>query len=220
MWKDWPAQVCGAADCRGLVFSRYGYGQSTPRPIDEKRPASYLHTQAEQALPALLKALNLQHDRPILFGHSDGGSIALLYAAMYPEQVKAIAVAAPHIFVEDISIKGIAQARDIYLSTDFPQKLGRHHQDVESVFWSWNETWLEPEFRAWNIESYVSQIQCPVLAIQGENDEYGTLEQIRGIKRLASQTQLCIIPDCGHSPHRDQPEVVIQALIGFMKGLD
>lgn len=217
MWKDWPAQVCATANCRGLVFSRYGYGQSTPRRSDEKRAVSYLHTEADQALPALLKSLNLEHERPILFGHSDGGSIALLYAAMFPERVKAIAVAAPHIFVEDISIAGgIAQARDIYLSTDFRQKLGRYHQDVDSVFWSWNETWLAPEFGAWNIESYVSQIQCPVLAIQGVDDEYGTLEQIRGIKRLADQTQLCIIPDCGHSPHRDQPEVVTQALIAFI----
>lgn len=220
MWKNWPAEVCAAADCRGLVFSRYGYGLSTPHPNDEKRPVSYLHAQAADALPALFQALGLEHERPVLFGHSDGGSIALLYAAMFPERTKAIAVAAPHIFVEDITIRGIQQAREIYLATDLPQKLARYHQDVDSVFWAWNDVWLDPAFRGWNIESYIGKIQCPVLAIQGENDEYGTLEQIRGIKRLASQTELCILPGCGHSPHRDQPDVVISALAEFIVRLD
>lgn len=220
MWRDWPASVCAAADCRGLVFSRYGYGQSTPRPMDEKRPITYLHVQANEALPALFTALGLEHERPVLFGHSDGGSIALLYAAMFPDRVKAIAVAAPHIFVEDITIEGIEQARDIYLSTDLAKKLERHHQDVDSVFWSWNEVWLEPEFRLWNIEAEVSRIQCPILAIQGENDEYGTLEQIRGIKRLADQTELCVLANCGHSPHRDQPAAVANAVANFIARLD
>jgi pimeloyl-ACP methyl ester carboxylesterase len=220
MWRDWPAQVCAAANCRGLVFSRYGYGQSTARPLSEARPITYLHTQAQDALPKLFDALGMAHERPVLFGHSDGGSIALLYAATYPDRVKAIAVAAPHIFVEDVTIEGIRQAREVYLSTDLASKLGRHHKDVDSVFWSWNDVWLQPEFRAWNIESVIEKIQCPVLAIQGEGDEYGTLEQIRGIKRLAPHTELCIIPDCGHSPHRDQPQVVISALTSFLKRVD
>lgn len=220
MWRDWPAHVCAAANCRGLVFSRYGYGQSTPRPPAETRPISYLHTQAQDALPKLFEALGIANERPVLFGHSDGGSIALIYAATYPDQVKAIAVAAPHIFVEDVTIEGIRQAREVYLSTDLSSKLARHHKDVDSVFWSWNDVWLQPEFRAWNIEGVLGQIKCPVLAIQGEGDEYGTLEQIRGIKRLAPQTELCIIPDCGHSPHRDQPQVVISALTSFLKRVE
>jgi pimeloyl-ACP methyl ester carboxylesterase len=220
LWKDWPARACAALDCRGLIFSRYGYGESTSRPHDEKWPADFMHTQARQALPALFKALNLEEERPVLFGHSDGGSIALLYAAMYPEKVKAIAVAAPHIFVEDVTVASIEEAKQAYLNTDLPRKLARYHRDPDSAFWGWNDIWLDPDFRAWNIESYLKDIQCPVLAIQGENDEYGSLEQIYGIRRIATQTKLCIIPDCGHSPHRDQPEVVIDALSTFMASLD
>lgn len=219
MWKDWPAQVCAAVNCRGLVFSRYAYGKSTPRPYDEKWSVDFMHDQARHALPALFQALNLQHERPVLFGHSDGGSIALLYAAMYPGKIKAIAVAAPHIFVEDVTIENIEAARLAYLNTDLPKKLGRYHQDADSAFWGWNDIWLNPEFRAWNIESFLASIRCPVLAIQGENDEYGTLEQVEGIQRKTPQTELCIIPDCGHSPHRDQPDTVIRAVTRFLGNL-
>jgi len=219
MWKDWPARVCAATGSRGLVFSRYGYGQSTPRADGLKRSPDYMHVEARDALPALFRALSLEHEKPVLVGHSDGGSIALLYAAMYPERVKGIAVAAPHIFVEEITLAGIRAAREVYLSTDLPQKLGRYHRDPDSVFWSWNDIWLMPEFRSWNIESYVSRIRCPILAIQGEDDEYGTLEQIRGIQRLAAQTELCILPACGHSPQRDQPAAVTAALADFIRRL-
>ena len=220
MWKDWPAQVCAAANCRGLVFSRYGYGASSPRPSDEKWPVTFMHTQAQEALPALFKALKLEDERPVLFGHSDGGSIALLYAAMYPEKTKAIIVAAPHIFVEDVTVSNIRDARAAYLNTDLPQKLKRYHQDPDSAFWGWNDIWLDPDFLAWNIESYLDKIHCPVLAIQGEDDEYGSLEQIHGIKRIASQTKLCIIANCRHSPHKDQPDTVIKAITGFMATLN
>lgn len=216
MWRDWPRKVCHAIGCRGLVFSRYGYGQSTPRPMDEARGVDYLHVQAHEALPAMLQELGLEDERPVLFGHSDGGTIALLYAAMFPQSVSAIAVAAPHIFVEDITLDGIRKAMEIYQSTDFPARLARHHRDGESVFRSWVDIWLTQEFRDWNIEAFLDDISCPVLAIQGVDDEYGTLEQIRGIKRRAPQTQLLEIPACGHSPHRDQPDVLIQALQEFM----
>lgn len=216
MWRDWPEKVCAAASCRGLVYSRYGYGRSTPRPMDEIRGLDYLHVQAQDALPALLEALDLSDEKPILYGHSDGGSIALLYAASLPDRVGAIAVAAPHIFVEDITIEGIRKALDIYRTTDFPSKLARHHKDAESVFRAWVDIWLTPEFRAWNIEDLLKNIRCPVLAIQGMDDEYGTLEQIRGIKRHVPHTELLEIPECGHSPHRDQSEVVINALCEFI----
>lgn len=217
MWRDWPEQVCRALNCRGLVYSRYGYGQSTPRLPNEPRTSDYLHQEAYNDLPALLSALELQHEKVVLYGHSDGGSIALLFAARYPERVQAIAVAAPHYFVEDITITGIRAAKHIYTSTDLAARLTRHHRDPDSVFWSWNDTWLKPEFKLWNIESVLAQIGCPVLAIQGTDDEYGTLEQIKGIQRHATQTRLCIIPDCGHSPHRDQSETVILELGQFLQ---
>ena len=219
MWRDWPAQVCEAANCRGLVFSRYGYGASTARPLEEKWPVDYLHTQAEQALPAFFESLGLNDECPVLYGHSDGGTIALLYAAMFPERVKGIAVAAPHIFVEDVTIDNIHLAREAYLSTDLPARLARYHADPDSAFWAWNDIWLDPSFRSWNIEAFLEQIRCPVLAIQGEDDHYGTLEQIKGIKHRAPQTELLILPDCGHSPHKDQPEQITRALVSFMASL-
>lgn len=219
MWRDWPDQLCNKLQCRGLVYSRYGYGQSSPRFPGDLRTPQYLHTEAEFALPALLQALNLSDERPILFGHSDGGSIALLYAALFPDRVKAIAVAAPHIFVEDITLDGIVEAAEIARTTDLIPKLGRHHRDPQTVFSSWNDTWRLAEFRSWNIEKEVSQIRCPILAMQGENDEYGTLQQIKGIKQLAEQTQLCIIPDCGHSPHRETPGAVNAAMLYFVQSV-
>jgi pimeloyl-ACP methyl ester carboxylesterase len=181
-----------------------------------------MHRQAQEVLPAFFAALGIDArcDRPLLFGHSDGGSIALLYAAMYPDAVGGIAVAAPHIFVEDVTIANIEQARDAYAATDLRQKLARHHADPDSAFRGWNDVWLDPDFRAWNIEEYLPRIACPVLAIQGEDDEYGTLAQIRGIQRLAPQTRLLVLPACRHSPHRDQPEAVIRAIAGFIGGLD
>jgi len=221
MWKDWPQRACAAAGCRGLVFSRYGHGQSTPRQAGEQRPIHYLHDEARDVLPALFAALGIdaRHDRPVLFGHSDGASIALLYAAMHPQAVAGIVVAAPHIFVEDITVANIRVARGVYLDTDLPARLARHHIDADAAFWAWNDTWLSPTFRAWNIEEYLPRIHCPVLAMQGVDDEYGTLEQIRGIRRGAPQTRLLEIPDCGHSPHKDRPDLVIAAVAGFVAGL-
>ncbi len=222
MWKDWPTQVCEAAGCRGLVYSRYGYGRSTARPRDDAWPVDFMHREAHDVLPALLEVLgvNARRDKPVLFGHSDGGSIALLYAARYPDAVAGVIAAAPHILVEDVSVTSIAAARRAYLESDLRVRLGRHHQDVDSAFWGWNDIWLNPEFRAWNIEDDLSRIACPVLAIQGAGDEYGTLEQVRGIRRRAPQTELLEIPDCGHSPHRDQPATVIQAVARFVGALE
>lgn len=222
MWKDWPQRVCDAAACRGLVFSRYGYGQSTPRPPAEKWPVTFMHDQAREVLPALLKALHIDadRDRPILFGHSDGGSIALLYAAMHPHAIAGLVVAAPHVFVEDVTIAHIEQARQAYLHTDLPTKLARYHADADSAFWGWNDIWLNPAFRAWNIQEYLPRIECPLLAIQGRDDEYGTMAQIHSIHEAAAQTRLLKIPDCRHSPHIDQPDVVIRAVADFIGGLN
>ena len=177
-----------------------------------------MHRQAFEVLPALLDALGV-NEKPWLLGHSDGGSIALLYASRFPEQVAGLVVMAPHIFVEDITVANIEIARKTYLETDLPDKLGRYHDSADSAFWGWNRIWLHPPFRDWNIEGELAALGCPVLAIQGVDDEYGSLAQIRGIRRLAPQTELLELPDCGHSAHKDQPARVIQAVAGFVGGL-
>ena len=214
MWRDFPARLCEAAGVRGLVYSRPGYGRSTPRPREEAWGPDFMHRQAREVLPALLQHLGIE--RPWLFGHSDGGSIALLHAAAFPDAQRGAIVLAPHILVEDISVASIARAREAYLGTDLKQRLGRYHDDADSAFFGWNDVWLSPAFRAWSIEEEIRAIRCPLLAMQGLDDEYGTLEQVRGIARRVPQAQLLEIPHCGHSPHKDQPEAVIEAVRTFL----
>lgn len=218
MWKDFPQRLCDAAACRGLVYSRPGYGRSTPRAAGEPLGIDFMHQQARQVLPALLTALGVDArvDRPWLLGHSDGGSIALLYAASYPDQIAGAIVLAPHILVEDLSVSSIRKVRMAYFDTDLRQRLARHHDDPDSAFWGWNDIWLKPEFRQWSIEAEISAIRCPLLAVQGLDDEYGTLEQINGIARRAPHTELLKLASCGHSPHRDQPEALIAAAVNFI----
>jgi pimeloyl-ACP methyl ester carboxylesterase len=210
-WKDFPEQFCRANGLRGLVFSRYGYGRSTPRPPGERWQPDFMHRQAWEVLPALFAQLGarLGPARPWLFGHSDGASIALLHAARHGEQLSGVVVMAPHIMVEQAGLSAIRQAREAYLDGGLRERLARYHADVDSAFRGWNDAWLDPAFGAWDIRAEVARIRVPLLAIQGEDDEYGTLEQIRGIARLAPQTRLLELPDCGHSPHRDQPARVI-----------
>ena len=212
MWKDFPARLCAEPGFKGLVFSRYGYGRSTPKPPNERWPVSFMHEQAFDVLPALFDALGVH--RPWLFGHSDGGSIALLHAARFP--VAGLVVVAPHILVEDLSIASIEKARAAYAGTDLRQRLARYHADPDSAFRGWNDIWLDPSFRAWNIEPELARIEAPVLAVQGEDDEYGTLEQIRGIARALPKTRLLVMPECGHSAHRDQPEELIRHTTEFI----
>ena len=215
MWRDFPQRLCDAASLRGLVYSRPGYGRSTPRAPDERWSSDFMHRQAQQLLPALRTALGI--DEPAwLLGHSDGGSIALLHAAHCPEAVAGLVVMAPHLFVEDISTDSIRQAREAFQHTDLPQRLARHHDDVDSAFWGWNDIWLDPAFRGWNIEAELPQIRCPVLAVQGVDDEYGTLAQIRRLRGPVPQVQCLELAACGHSPHRDQPAQVIAAIAGFI----
>ncbi len=219
MWRDFPAQLCDALQCRGLVYSRPGYGQSTPRAADEPLAPDFMHRQAHEVLPALLQALGVDaiEDKPWLLGHSDGGSIALLYAARFPEQLAGAIVLAPHILVEDISIASITEARTAFETTDLRRRLARHHADGDSTFWGWNGIWLKPAFRSWNITADLRRITCPLLAVQGVNDEYGTLEQIRGIARVAPQCQLLELAACGHAPHRDQKDRLIAAIRNFFQ---
>lgn len=218
MWKDFPASFCQAAQCRGLVYSRPGYGQSTPRPNDETWDVDFMHRQAFEVLPAFLATLQIdpKQQKLWLFGHSDGASISLLYAAHYPQALAGAIVLAPHIMVEDLTVTSIEQARVTYQATDLPKKLARYHQDVDSAFWGWNTIWLHPAFRAWSIEDELATISCPLLAVQGLDDEYGSLEQIRGIARRVATAELLEIPACGHSPHRDQPTLLIKKVTDFM----
>jgi pimeloyl-ACP methyl ester carboxylesterase len=214
MWRDFPARLCEATGVRGLVYSRPGYGRSTPRGPQERWAPDFMHRQAREVLPALLAQLDVE--RPWLLGHSDGGSIALLYAAAFPQALRGAIVLAPHILVEEISVTSIRKAREAYLQTDLRQRLARYHDDPDSAFFGWNDIWLAPAFRDWSIEAELAAIRCPLLAIQGLGDEYGTLEQVRGIARRVPQTELLELPHCGHSPHKDQPQAVIEAVTQFV----
>lgn len=214
MWRDFPQKLCTAAGVRGLVYSRPGYGRSTPRAPEEFWDLDFMHRQAHEVLPALLAALGIT-GKPWLFGHSDGGSIALLHAARFP--LAGAIVLAPHILVEDLSVSSIEQARVAYETTDLKQRLAKYHDDPDSAFYGWNRIWLHPPFKQWSIEEEIRSIACPLLAVQGLDDEYGTLEQIRGIARRVPQTQLLELPDCGHSPHKDQPDKLIDASARFIR---
>ena len=219
MWRDYPTQLCDALDWRGLVYSRPGYGSSTPRAAREAWRPDFMHRQAHEVLPALLQALDIDAlaRPPWLFGHSDGGSIALLHAARFADRVAGAIVLAPHILVEGKSVLSIAAARSAYQATDLRQRLARHHDDPDSAFWGWNDIWLHPDFRAWTIEQEIGSIACPLLAVQGLDDEYGTLAQVRGIAQRVPQTRLLELPDCGHSPHRDQAAALTAAVTQFIQ---
>jgi pimeloyl-ACP methyl ester carboxylesterase len=218
MWRDFPQRVCDALGFRGLVYSRPGYGQSTSRADEEVWGVDFMHQQAFEVLPALLKALavDTQHDALWLLGHSDGGSIALLHAAKFPTQVQGAIVLAPHIIVEDLSVASIEKTRQAYLRTDLRARLAKHHANPDSAFWGWNRIWLNPAFRAWSIEAEVAAIRCPLLAVQGLDDEYGTLAQIRDLQQSVPHTQLLELPQCGHSPQRDQADALINAVSLFV----
>lgn len=216
MWKDFPRQLCAAGGFRGLVFSRPGYGRSSPRAPHEAWGPDFMHLQAQEVLPAFLAAVGVQG--PVwLFGHSDGASIALLHAAAHASSVCGLVVLAPHILVEDITVRNIEGARTAYQTSDLRARLGRYHDDPDSAFWGWNRIWLDPAFRAWNIEAELASVRAPVLAVQGLEDEYGTLAQIHGIARRVPGTQLLELAGCGHSPHRDRPEDVVRATVDFVR---
>lgn len=215
MWRDFPQRIADATGCEAIVYSRYGFGRSTP--LEKPRAVGYMHDEALQALPELLDKLAV--DRSILFGHSDGGSIALIHAGGAGRPLAGVIAMAPHVLVEDITVKGIAQTEVAWQTTDLRQRLGRYHQHVESTFRGWNDIWLHPDFRSWNIEAYLPDIACPILAIQGEDDEYGTMNQIERIAAQAADVDLVKLADCRHSPHKDQPDAVIAAVAEFVARL-
>ena len=213
MWRHFPEKLAAATGCRLVVWSRAGYGGSEPYP--EPRTPRYMHREGEEILPAFMAALGIE--RPLLIGHSDGGSIALIFAGAFPEVPLGVAVMAPHEFVEAVTLAGIRAARLAWETTDLPKKLARyHHEQTERVFGDWNDTWLSPVFRDWNIEEYLPKIRCPVLAMQGEDDEYATMRQIEVIAERLQGTQLVKLAHCGHSPHKDQELGVVAELTEFI----
>lgn len=219
MWRDFPARLAAATGCRTLVYSRYGYGQSDI--LQEDFKIDFMHREGREVLPELLGALDIE--QPVLVGHSDGASIALLHAGDGRYAVAGLAVMAPHCFVEEISIRSIEAARVAFETTDLADKLARHHRDARRTFHGWNDIWLDPDFRTWNIVGCLADIRCPILAIQGVDDEYGTMAQIEAIARQASAApavELLKLADCRHSPHRDQAQAAIDAIVRFVDRLD
>jgi pimeloyl-ACP methyl ester carboxylesterase len=216
LWRDFPDRIAQMTGCAALVYSRYGYGRSDP--LRESRPPEYLHHEALEVLPAVLDECRITD--PVLIGHSDGASIALLLAGAGLCPVRGAVVMAPHVFVEDITIAGIEAAKNAWAEGGLARALARYHDDAEAAFRGWNEAWLAPEFRAWNIEEYLSGIRCPLLAIQGVDDEYATLAQIDAIERQVSGPfERLDIPECRHTPWRDQPDLVADAITRFVAGL-
>jgi pimeloyl-ACP methyl ester carboxylesterase len=216
MWRDVPDAV--REELGGptiLVYSRPGYGRSTV--VAPSRPATFLRDEALGVLPVLLEELDIH--RPVLIGHSDGASIALEHAgAGHP--VSGLVVMAPHVFVEDISLEGVAAAKEAYLSGGLRQRLQRHHDDVDAMFWGWAGTWLSPEFRDWSIEDALSTITCPVLAIQGADDEYGTLAQLDAIEAaVPGGVERLVLAGCGHVPHVERRDEVLGAITRFIRAI-
>jgi pimeloyl-ACP methyl ester carboxylesterase len=215
MWKDLPAQLAARTGRDVIAYSRRGYGRSAP--IDGPRDVRYMHREGEVVLPGLLAALGIE--RAVLFGHSDGASIALICAGTHPTLVAALVLEAPHVFVEDLSVRSIAAAEAAWQATDLRRKLGRYHDDVEGAFRGWNDVWLDPRFRDWNIEEYAERVQCPVLVIQGEADEYGTLAHVESIVARVPEAQTLIVPGAGHGPHRDAADAVLERTASFVGAL-
>lgn len=216
-WRDLPATLAAATGATVIAYSRAGYGGSSPLPdgVDPRGPRrglrrpDFMHREADDVLPALLDALDVS--RPVLLGHSDGGSIALLHARRHP--VAAVIAIAPHVFVEPCSIAAITAAREAYLHGDLRARLARHHADVDGAFWGWNDVWLSDGFRAWDIVADLTTVTAPVLAIQGDADPYGTMAQVEAIARACPRTALLPIAGAGHAPHRDRPDQVRPAIV-------
>jgi pimeloyl-ACP methyl ester carboxylesterase len=219
---DWPTAICEATGRAGVVYSRRGYGQSQPVPAGRNfLKANYMHTEAFEVLPALLSHLQALHPgyaRPALLGHSDGATIALLYASRYA--VSACVAMAPHVVVEDVAVKAIAQATSAFEVGSLRERLSRHHADVDGAFRQWNDVWLSKAFRNFDIRVDCSRITAPLLLIQGLDDEYGTMRQLDEIAVAAPHARQVCLSACGHSPQRDQPQKTLEAVTGFLAGLD
>ena len=214
-WKGFPAVLVAATGLPGLIYERWGFGGSEPLALP--RPRDYLTEEAEVALPELLQECGIE--RPLLIGHSDGGSIALLYAAAFPDRPVACITEAAHVFVEKVTLAGIREADEAWRTTDLPARLARYHGDqAETVFRGWTETWLRNDFRDWRMTERLGAITCPLLVIQGADDQYGTRAQVEAIvDGSAGPATPLIVPDCGHAPHAEQQVVVLEAMARFIE---
>jgi len=237
MWRQrgrlWPAELCAATGRAGWMYSRRGYGQSdpvadvrgTPRRsgpwhIGRHEP-NYMHIEAHEVLPLLLDRLEIS--KPVLVGHSDGATIALLHASQRP--VAACVAMAPHTFVESMALSAIERARQLFEASSndadgLRQRLARHHRDVDNAFWQWNDVWLSEAFQAFDIRSELHSISAPLLLVQGVDDEYGSLEQLRAICGQVTHAISVELGSCGHSPHRDQPDRLLAEVGAFLEDVD
>ncbi len=216
-WRAWPLELARASGCGVLVYSRWGYGDSDP--VEPPRPMTYMHDEALVALPEVLDAAHVRDC--VLVGHSDGGSIALIAtgAGVVGARVRALALIAPHVFCEDVSVASISRAKDAFRHGDLRSKLARYHgANVDGAFWGWNRAWLDPGFRAWNIEEYLAGVTVPTLVVQGAADPYGTLAQVDAIERgvRAPFTRL-VLDSCGHAPWREAPGATMAAIVAHAR---
>jgi pimeloyl-ACP methyl ester carboxylesterase len=216
-WRDFPAALCSRTECGGFVYNRRGHGKSDP--LTGPRSVGFMHDEALTVLPRLLDIFEIS--RPILVGHSDGASIALIYAGSGIGRPAALALEAPHVFVEDVTVTRIDELRELYPSTDLRTKLARYHgPNADTLFSYWTEIWLRPEFRKWNIEEYLSDIDAPVLVIQGRNDDYGTERQVETIaSALKERCEPMMLDNCRHFPHLDQRSIVEGTMARFVREL-
>lgn len=213
LWRDFPAKLAASTGASAVVYSRYGYGESDP--IAAPHAPDYMHREALEALPELRQKLGIEN--PILIGHSDGASIALIHAGSGRWPVRALILEAAHVFVEDVTIASIEAAKSNFEHADLRDRLARYHVDSDSAFRGWNDIWLHPDFRRWNIGEFLPGIRCPVLAIQGADDPYGTLAQIDAVEQgVRGPFERLILPNCKHSPHRDQEATTLAAMAEFI----
>ncbi|MCW3168043.1 alpha/beta hydrolase [Chryseobacterium sp. 09-1422] len=217
LWRDFPEKLAEATQCNFLIYDRLGYGKSFPM-TTHKRENNYMELEAD-LLNDLLSELNIND--AILFGHSDGGTIALITASKYSEKVKALICEAGHIFVEDITVQGVKDALNAYRTTNLPERLQKYHGDkVDVIVKAWTDIWLSDQFRTWNIEPMLKNIACPLLFVQGENDEYGSLDQVdKTVTQISGNSEKFIIPNVGHTPHKETPEIVLNKATEFVNSI-
>jgi len=214
LWRGFPDRVAAATGRRAVAFSRLGHGWSDPPPAP--RTPAFMDSEAAHVVPAVRAALGLR--RPVLVGHSDGASIALLHAAAH--EVSALVVLAPHTFVEDAGLRAISETCRAYTGGELRERMARHHRDPDTTWRNWSGVWLHPEFRGWDIAPRLGTITCPVLAVQGTADPYGTVAHVEAIRDAVTRPVEIVLLACGHSPHLELPEATDAVVTGFLNGLE